>query len=1631
MDCTLKLITVLISVICIFCVDLRVAGDEQTLCPPQKLILPCRCAQKSNEIQLWCSHSDLPRVLNGIKSAAKFIDRPIDELILENNQLPSLPSRFFSPLRIVRLMLRNNGVERLATGWLNDLESSLVEIFIVERTLRSLPFDSLVECEKLQAVTIQSNHLKRAPSFMGLFNLRYIKIEGSELMEMPPYGFVDLHSLENVYISSSPKLNRLEVGVFQNLDLLHTLNVNGNGISWVHLRAFSNLPTLNSIDLSHNEISDAGMIGRAIKDLPKLEVLKLDRNFITTLSEGTFVDLEYLKELYLNDNSIAEIHHGAFHKMPRLKLLHLENNFLRRVHPESFLQTSGSGVEYLHLQYNEISNIEEVKSLLDALPMLKFLDLSYNKLETVPFGSLRGHGSLEQLCLDHNYISRIERDAFMAMPGLRELRLKNNSLTENTPLPFWNLPGLKGLDLSENNISVLNDTLLIGLPSLRRLDLSNNKLSEIDPASFTNNAYLETINISMNSLVELHPATLRFLNRLFEIDASYNELKEFIPGLPRIVERVNVEGNKITMLPSTSTKLLDLPNLRMLNMGVNLLNKIPKNAFSTLYQLRSLSLAQNRLRTIDEQSFAGLARLETLNLQENGLVAMHERGFSPLKDMRELNVQGNRLEILVECISENEQLEKFDASRNNIMEIAPQTFTNSRHLHSLDLSHNALKQLPQSLATLTELRDVDISFNRLTMLPSEIITAWRQIEILKASDNKLMELPKNTFTDLPKLEYLDLSSNELKIIDSGSMKNLPELQELVLADNQLAELGERSFEDLPNLQALHLQNNFLRYISPKSFYHTNSIVYLNLSYNNFDNMEHMGLTSVRDLEVLDLSGNKVRRIATNSLRNLDWLVELKMDDNHICKVQGEPFSSMPRLKVLTMRNNRMISVTEPTFRHLRGNLAVLDLDGNPLECSCNVLWLRAWYQETNSHPGPKCRDGNLLTDMRVSKSDCDASNDNRMNQVLLTNEHGDIFKRQLGLDECDTDPYSETEHIPASPIESEYFYEQFIDYPLNDSATEQSDNMHQSNQNQSPFSRNMTVIRNDTVLNYEQHKLQQLHDKNHGGSSFTFFGMPLPSISNLWSGGNTARKSTSRADVDANGKSRLNSLRNYRPRAGEIIDSFQFSNNIHLPQPPQSSSLQPQKPTPATLKGDKEPTNIHPPPPPNGPFPPPDGAFLPLPNGALPPPPPNAYHTNVYSDPRIEKGGFVPILPNGRKGFTPIQNPFSSNDTETEEDTGDVQETVSTELKPNVNLEFDDNLDYVPDNKYPVLVPTVSADPNQSIQNAPQSRFNVSSLKKGEIIAPTKSSNGISLIRSTVAPATSTIVTSKTTRRTVTELNTHEILPDIDRNGLDTEQAKRNIQKITSKAPKHPALPPSTQQNPDVIVATTQFFPTFMPNSSDVINLSKNRIPTNGTNGGNGIGPGSALSALVAPGAQQGIYRTPPGRSVITKVFNNTIPTSSFAPTSIPTQWTTSKPITTSSPSTTTTTTTTITTTTTTTTPKTTITTTKQPIAHKLPTAEEYLRTTSQDNSIKENTTPNSQSNKTPNSNDLEDQATQYKGDMNWYYSNYNRSIWKEPQLDSGLHRFRTHSGSSRLAASHFTIIIFTLILATTILDKV
>ncbi|XP_043066434.1 protein artichoke [Drosophila bipectinata] len=1070
-------------------------------CPPSQAILPCRCSLRGKEIQIWCSHSNLPQIMDGLKAVERNIKGRIDELVLENNQLPALPGRFFGSLQIVRLMLRHNSIERVSNGWLNELENGLVEIFVVEPQLRSIPAESLNGMINMLAITIQSEELKHLPDFSGLLSLTYLSVQTGALQELPPHLFRHLPKLQHIHITGGTGLTRLEAGLFDGLISLKNLDLSHNGLNWIHLRALSRLPNLVSLKLSHNQISDVGMVGRIVKDLEHLKKLRLDHNLITVIEDGSFVDLPNLSELHLNDNRITELQYGAFLRTPQLKTIYLQNNLIRRIHPESLLQASGSGVEAVHIYNNEIGHVEALRALLDALPTLRYLDMSGNVLSELPYGALRGHGTLEQLHLNHNQLRLIERDALMAMPALRELRMRNNSLSSDLPLPFWNLPGLKGLDLAQNQFDRVDSQLLAGLPSLRRLDLSENGLVELAPNSFRHNPLLETLNISSNELTKIHSSTLHQLERLFEVDASYNQLKNVIGGLPRIVERISLRGNQISSLPAAASKDLQLPNLRMLDLSQNRIEQLPRHGFQGASDLRVLSLAQNQLRQLEDTSFIGIQRLELLHLQENQLGEADERTLLPLAELRNLNMQSNKLEAITDnFFSNNSRLEQLDLSRNLIRSISPTAFDSQRSLEYLDLSGNALLDISVGLGNLHNLRDIDLSYNQISRIQSDVIGGWRNVVEIRLSNNLIVELQQGTFRNLPKLQYLDLSSNEIRAVEPGALKGLDELQEFVLADNKLVELKDHVFEELPSLLASHFQYNKLRYISPESFHNANSLVFLNLSNNHFRNMENIGLRSMRNLEVLDLSTNGVKLVSTMPLKALNWLVELKMDNNQICRIQGSPFETMPRLRVLSMRNNQLRSIKERTFRNLRGNIAILDVDGNPINCDCEMQWLSVWLQETNfPYPGPKCQDGRLLRAARMERSLClgaEVFGNERTdgNQLPLLNEHGDVFQRDLPEDfndECDA---YDSNRLPGErplPGESEYFYDQYVD------ATESPDTTNSvlsTSQRPKPTpTLNNNIDLNNTVLHtkYFNRKPQQ----GAGGSPFTFFGYPLPSVS--------------------------------------------------------------------------------------------------------------------------------------------------------------------------------------------------------------------------------------------------------------------------------------------------------------------------------------------------------------------------------------------------------------------------------------------------------------------------------------------------------------------------------------------------------
>lgn len=112
---------------------------------------------------------------------------------------------------------------------------------------------------------------------------RYVQIESTSLLELSPNNFKENPSLEKLYIGQCPNLNRLDAGTFIDLPSLTLLNISHCGITWMHHRALTRLPILKELVLTSNRFRDVGLIGRVVRELPQLEILRLDNNLIGKL----------------------------------------------------------------------------------------------------------------------------------------------------------------------------------------------------------------------------------------------------------------------------------------------------------------------------------------------------------------------------------------------------------------------------------------------------------------------------------------------------------------------------------------------------------------------------------------------------------------------------------------------------------------------------------------------------------------------------------------------------------------------------------------------------------------------------------------------------------------------------------------------------------------------------------------------------------------------------------------------------------------------------------------------------------------------------------------------------------------------------------------------------------------------------------------------------------------------------------------------------------------------------------------------------------------------------------------------------------------------------------------------------
>ena len=269
------------------------------------------------------------RIMEAMQNIRKRVD-VVDVLILENNNIPHLPSRAFGSVKVNRLFLEDNRIQTIDRNAFAGVENYLTEIYIKESSLKQLPRDSIDYLRQLTVFSIDSSQISEMPTVVGLQKLKLFKIDGSNITDIPARALQNLPGLRYLHVTNG-RLRRLDVGILEHLPYLVLANFTGNQISWLHPRAFRYMEQMEELVLANNLLRDAVMVGQAVKVIKTIKKLDLSHNQIDKLREDSFIDIISLEELRLADNRLTLMQRDSFHRLPRLRRVDLRQQRLTAI----------------------------------------------------------------------------------------------------------------------------------------------------------------------------------------------------------------------------------------------------------------------------------------------------------------------------------------------------------------------------------------------------------------------------------------------------------------------------------------------------------------------------------------------------------------------------------------------------------------------------------------------------------------------------------------------------------------------------------------------------------------------------------------------------------------------------------------------------------------------------------------------------------------------------------------------------------------------------------------------------------------------------------------------------------------------------------------------------------------------------------------------------------------------------------------------------------------------------------------------------------------------------------------------------------------------------------------------------
>uniref|UniRef100_A0A336LX41 CSON006892 protein n=1 Tax=Culicoides sonorensis TaxID=179676 RepID=A0A336LX41_CULSO len=329
----------------------------------------------------------------------------------------------------LKYTLRCSGDIRSLDLIATNLRDAKYSVSLLDCTLKNVTILSeprVFENISLHGLVISSGEIKRLHRtfFEGINSpgLSELGLPNNALSSVPGESLQTLTYLDRLDLSNN-KIKMISASDFSNLQHLTYLDLMDNQISSINARAFVSLQKLSILKLSNNRLGDVVSSIQAIRKCPNLRELDLRGNNIRGPLEASILPvLKYLRILNLDRNVISSIKTGTFINYSNLVLLSLRQCQIDVLQDKAF--DGLNALQELDLSHNGIVSITS----LISLPRLLVLNLKHNFLRAVSAELISPLPFIQQLDLSDNDITTVHPNALKNVTTLKNFLLFNNPL---------------------------------------------------------------------------------------------------------------------------------------------------------------------------------------------------------------------------------------------------------------------------------------------------------------------------------------------------------------------------------------------------------------------------------------------------------------------------------------------------------------------------------------------------------------------------------------------------------------------------------------------------------------------------------------------------------------------------------------------------------------------------------------------------------------------------------------------------------------------------------------------------------------------------------------------------------------------------------------------------------------------------------------------------------------------------------------------------------------------------------------------------------------------------------------------------------------------------------------------------